>query len=66
MIAQPWQWIKVGSITVCNLGLERSYYVDFLYFICFMSLVSVTGSYTEDEPAILVIIVLGFLEFFLA
>ena len=22
MIVQPWQWNKVGSITVCDLGLE--------------------------------------------
>ena len=63
MILQPWQWNKLGSITVCDLGLESFYYVDFLYFLSFTSLVSVTGSYAECEPAFVVIIVLGFLDF---
>ena len=45
------QWNKVGAITVCDLVLERFYYVDFVDFLCFMSLVSEReNGFSFDEP----------------
>ena len=45
----------------CDCGFPALYYfinaLDDLVVLCFMSLVSFTGSYTEDEPKMFVIFI---------
>ena len=44
--------VKTCEVFLCSVAIARVrvYCVDFLVFFCFASLVSVTSSYTEDEP----------------
>ena len=44
--------VKTCEVFLCFVAIVRVRvcYVDFFVFFCFTSLVSVTGSYTEDEP----------------
>ena len=54
-VAKLWVYlgVKTCEVFLCLVVIVgvRVYYVDFFVgFFCFTSLVSFTGSYTEDEP----------------